>query len=441
MPPIVVRDPGGEILDWNAGCEQLFGIPASAARGRDAHRLLGTRFPAPRAEIEAALRRDGCWSGELRLHLPDGRRLAVAAHWRLEPPAGAEGAGQVVETLIDLTAARADIEALRGAEAELAQERARLALVQEAAGLGLWDLDLRTGRAWVSPGWRALYGLPEGEVGLAEWLALLHPEDRPGAEAALQAAIKAGTSYCLRFRIHRADTGALRWIEGRGRRLDTPAGEPGRFLGVSLDITAQKAEEERTALLMREVDHRAKNALSTVQALLRLTRADSPQDFARALEGRIAALGRAHALLAQDRRAGPELRALLEAEFAPYLGGGPARLVLEGPGLVLTTDTVQPLSMVVHELVTNAAKYGALSRPGGQVGVAWRVTPEGWLHIDWQERGGPPLAGPPARLGFGSSLLRSLAARQLGGSVEKRWEEGGLQCRITLPPQVLAPSG
>ncbi|MBV1795848.1 sensor histidine kinase [Siccirubricoccus sp. G192] len=321
------------------------------------------------------------------------------------------------------------------------QAASRLALAQAAAGAGAWELDLGTGRLWLDPAGRALHGLPPGPeaaIGFGDFLALLHPEDRQAAEAGLRGAAAQGRPCRLRYRIQAAAGAAPRWIECHGGRLEgAPWPGAGRCLGISLDVTAQQAEEEGAVLRMREVDHRSRNTLATVQALLRLTRAETPEGYARALEGRIAALGRAQALLVAGT--GPELRALLEAEFLPYLGSATGRLGLSGPGLALAPEAVQPLSMAVHELVTNAAKHGALSCPGGRVAIEWAITAEGWLRLEWQETGGPPLVGPPGRTGFGSGLLRSLARVQLGGSLEKTWEAAGLRCRIMLPPQALEP--
>jgi two-component sensor histidine kinase len=438
MLPVLLRDVSGATLAWNAGCESLFGITARAALGQDAHALLGTIFPSPRATIEATLRRDGSWSGELRHHLPDGRSLVVAAHWRLRRAAAGAAPAVVAETCIDLTAGR-ELED---------QAESRLVLAQAAAGAGVWDLDLGSGRLWLSPAGRALHGLPSGpgpvpEIGFGDFLALLHPEDRQATESGLCAAASQGKPCRLRYRIQPAGAAAPRWIESRGGQPEGASWQgagrcPGRILGISLDVTAQQAEEEGGVLRMREVDHRSRNTLATVQALLRLTRAETPEGYARALEGRIAALGRAQALLAAGT--GPGLRALLEAEFLPYLGSSaPDRLALSGPDLALAPEAVQPLSMAVHELVTNAAKHGALSCPGGRVAIEWTITAEGWLRLDWQETGGPPLAGPPSRTGFGSGLLRSLAGTQLGGSIDRNWKAAGLRCRIMLPPQALEP--
>ena len=430
-PAILVRDAGGTIQAWSPGCERLFGIPAEGALGRPAHALLGTVFPVPPAAVEAALLTTGHWSGELLHHLPDGRTVRVAASWLLLDAADGGGpAWRVVETAIPL---------------EAGEWRPPLSLLSQAAGFVPWAFDLASGRLSLGPG----IPVPEGGGdGPRRWLGLLLPEDRRPALRAARAALRQGAPFVCRCRFRlRAGAGAAgpRWIEARGGLVGHgPAeGARRRVIGIALDISERKAEEERTALLMREVDHRARNALAIVQALLRLVRAETPEALARALEGRIAALGRAQTLLASREWPGAELRAVLEGEFAPYVAaGGTAAtpVVLDGPPVMLAAGAVQPLSMVVHELVTNAAKHGALSHPEGRVTLVWTATAEG-LRLVWRERGGPPVMAPPRRRGFGSNLLQSVVRGQLGGAVTLRWRRAGLVCEIRLPAAgVLAPS-
>jgi len=205
------------------------------------------------------------------------------------------------------------------------------------------------------------------------------------------------------------------------------------------DIDERKRAEERQTLLAREVDHRAKNALTVVQAALRLTQADSLEAYSRAVEGRVAALARAQTLLAMDRWSGADLRALLHGELEPFLGRGPGgagqRVHLEGPQVVLTASMAQPLSMAVHELATNAVKHGALSAALGGICVSWQLEGAGkrTLRLRWAEHGGPPVAGPPSQRGFGSRVLDATIRRQMGGTVSLCWEAAGLTCEITVP--------
>jgi two-component sensor histidine kinase len=276
----------------------------------------------------------------------------------------------------------------------------------------------------------------------------VHPEDRATVEAAIRNSLETG-SYEAEFRVaRRGRDGAEepRWLIGRGRMLPGLEGRRGAMLGVNVDITARKEAETRQALLMREVDHRAKNALAVVQAVLRLTRAGDQTSYARAVEGRVAALARAHTLLTEARWAGAELRALLTGELAPFLAPGPEtlggedppRAVLEGPPVIVPPLTAQPLSMTIHELATNAVKYGALAVPEGRLRVTWSMQQEGReLLLRWVERGGPPVAGPPSRQGIGSRVIGNTIRDQLGGDVTLRWAAEGLECEIHLP---LAPA-
>jgi two-component sensor histidine kinase len=211
----------------------------------------------------------------------------------------------------------------------------------------------------------------------------------------------------------------------------------GRVIGVAAifrDLRQRKAVEARQALLAREVDHRAKNALAVVQTMLRLTRADDVPSFARAVEGRVAALARAQTLLAEGRWDGADLHSMLRGELAPFLAG--QRADLDGPPVALPPGTAQPLAMAVHELATNAAKHGALSVPRGRVSVSWRVeggTPGRVLRLRWAEAGGPPVAGPPAQRGFGSRVLDGTVRVQLGGAVSLAWVRTGLVCEVEAP--------
>jgi len=321
------------------------------------------------------------------------------------------------------------------AEAKLRESEGRLREALEAGEMGSWQLDLTTRTVTRDDRLLQLCGLPasaaidRGEA----FEALLHPDDRGTRDAARDRAILDGTQYRAEFRIRRADTGEERWLAARGGVLRGPDGRPERLVGVNYDITERKRAEERQILLMREVDHRAKNVLAVVQSLISLSDRGDPARFSETVEGRVAALARAHTLLARDRWTGADLRQVFEHEVEAYRGAG--RFDLDGPALQLRPDAVQPLSMAVHELATNAAKHGALSSSGGQVTISWHVEPEsegGRVRIRWIECGGPPLPGPPGWRGFGSTLLETTVKDQLGGEIRKQWRRDGLHCEITL---------
>jgi two-component sensor histidine kinase len=186
------------------------------------------------------------------------------------------------------------------------------------------------------------------------------------------------------------------------------------------------------ALLRREVDHRAKNVLAVVTALLRVAPRDHPQVFAGLVEERVQAIARVHSLLAEAQWEGADLRMLAQRELAPYasLSG---RLRLDGPAVQINATAAQPLGMFLHELATNSAKHGAFSVPTGSLHLRWRVDPASAdLLLEWTELGGPPIERPPERRGFGTRLMAGLI-RQIGGSMEHAWQSNGLRCLIRVP--------
>lgn len=197
-----------------------------------------------------------------------------------------------------------------------------------------------------------------------------------------------------------------------------------------LEISERKKAEEREALLAREVDHRAKNLLAIVQSVVQLTQARDADELKAGIIGRIQALARAHSLLAEARWDGAQLGELVRDELAPYLGAGDGRIELDGPELLLRPAAAQSLAMVLHELATNAVKYGSLSMPAGRLSVRWFRSGDD-IALDWIERGGP-LTSEPKTSGFGSRIIRASIERQLHGSLEQDWRPEGLQCMIRI---------
>lgn len=333
------------------------------------------------------------------------------------------------------------------AEAALRASEERLRLALDAAALGAWEVDLRKGVVRRSPRTLEIFGFEgEPEEGpYPSWRGRIHAEDRPRVLEPIEAALAGQIeSYRVEFRFLRPDRRWI-WVESRGRVVerDPVSGAALRIAGTSQDVTERRAAQERQALLMRELDHRAKNALAVVQAAVRLTPKEDAVAYARAVEGRIQALARAHSLLAEGRWVGADLQRLAQGELAPFLvaqGAGPCgqaaapRVQLEGPPVRLGPATAQGISMVLHELATNATKHGALSAPGGEVGLSWSVEQEReFLLLKWQERGGPPVLAPPRRRGFGSRVIEITVRSQLGGRLEQRWEPTGLVVEIETP--------
>ncbi|UHC20092.1 PAS domain-containing protein (plasmid) [Methylobacterium currus] len=207
------------------------------------------------------------------------------------------------------------------------------------------------------------------------------------------------------------------------------------WVSAQRDVTERRAGEDRQALLVRELHHRVKNTLATVQAVLNATMRSplSMAEFTRAFSGRIASLARTHALITEDQEQTVSFEGLLRAELGAYDERG--RLVLEGPGVVLPSDLAVPVGMALHELTINALRHGALADPGGRLQVTWWLeegTAGRSLRWDWSEHDGPP-APLPTREGFGSRLLNKVLATQTGAAVDVAFAADGLRVSVRLP--------
>jgi two-component sensor histidine kinase len=199
---------------------------------------------------------------------------------------------------------------------------------------------------------------------------------------------------------------------------------------IARDITAQTRDQERIATLAREAEHRSKNLLASVQATVMLSHADTSEGLKQAIEGRIQALANVHSLFVESRWAGAELSTIARQELAPYTTPAATRVHISGPQVVLEPNAAQAITVTLHELATNAAKYGALSAAEGRIDLTWQREPDGRLIVRWQETGGPPVQ-TPSRRGFGGRVIEQMVS-QLRGSVQFDWRREGLVCEITI---------
>jgi PAS domain S-box-containing protein len=216
----------------------------------------------------------------------------------------------------------------------------------------------------------------------------------------------------------------------------SPVADPqGKIVGASKiarDITERARTEAQISLLAREAEHRTKNILATVQATVHLTQSETIDGLKSAIEGRIQALANVHALFVQSRWEGANLRNLVTQELSPYCQDVEARARIEGPDQLLEPYAAQTIAITLHELATNAAKYGALSVPDGRVHVAWSGIDKAHLILRWTETGGP-LVTPPTRKGFGTRVMERMIREQLKGKMQFEWRADGLVCEIVLP--------
>jgi PAS domain S-box-containing protein len=331
-----------------------------------------------------------------------------------------------------LRRAREDLEK---STAALRESEEQLRTAAEAAQFGAHQYDVASDRTFRSLQFRRILGVDESAAisTFDAGLAFVHPDDRERTRRRKRQ-ILAGPEarYELEYRIRRPD-GQVRWVMDRGQVMREPgSGKATKVIGVVLDITDLKAAEQRQRLLFDELNHRVKNTLSIVQSLAQQTLRSrpEPQDFARAFEDRLQSLARAHDLLTGESWVGASLQEIVAVALAPFLGEGRS-VDIAGDPVMIPASTTITLSLMLHELATNAAKYGALAKPDGRLAIHWTVSDTGSaaaVDLIWQEKGGPAVV-PPQRQGFGSRLLAA-SALQLGAQFDLDYASAGLHCRL-----------
>ncbi len=319
--------------------------------------------------------------------------------------------------------------------AERRQAEARL---QEALAAGaVMAFECNPGRGPVQRSQNAaqILGLNPQQIFTATQFAeRIHPADRARVEAHRHRVRAGGLADTVAFRFIRPDEREV-WLEETARAEFDTTGRLIRIKGLTRDITRRKRNEAQQDLLSAELDHRVKNVLARVAAVIRQTqrRIGTIDEFVKALDGRIESIAAAHALLSESRWSGAGLTDLIRDQLAPYTTE--ANTTISGPDVMLTSAETQAVAVVMHELVTNAAKYGALSRPDGRVSVTWdraNADASAILTVTWRELGGPPIAAP-VQSGYGSSLIRDLIPHELGGTVELIFSSDGACCKIEIP--------
>jgi PAS domain S-box-containing protein len=429
--------PSGRVV-WTEEEECIFGLAPGAFDGTIEgweRRVLPEDLPAIKDAIASAMaRREPAMDFAFRARRPDGGVVHVEGSGAFEYDASGSPL-RMVGVNIDVTARKTAEE-----------DNARLAAIVTSTSDAVLSIDAESERivTW-NRGAEALFGYSAAEAIGAPAGLLVPPEMPEGDPTGVFRWVRDGHR-----RVHEHET--VR-VAKNGERIPVSVtssrmlGRDGRVLGVATifrDLRQRRAAEERQALLVRELDHRAKNALAVVQAALRLTPKEDPESYARAVEGRVAALARAHTLLAEGRWEGAGLRELIEGELGVFLparkpehdasGGAGGSAAVVGPVVRLRPGAAQAISMAVHELATNATKHGALGVPGGTVSVSWQVHQRaGFFRLRWEERGGPLVSRPPTRWGFGSRVIEATVKDQLGGRVERFWDSGGLICECDVP--------
>jgi PAS domain S-box-containing protein len=322
---------------------------------------------------------------------------------------------------------------------DLAIEQARAALALAAAEMGEFEWDLVSDVFVVSERMARITGMPAGQ-----WpgrsgeypLEVVHADDRDPLRVLITEKLTNELRYTAQYRMVRPDDRKVQWMESSAVILRGPEGAPVKLIGVVRNISARKAEEEEREALVSELDHRVKNVLASVQSLAAQSarKTLSLEAFLKTFTGRLEAMAAAHTLLTRTRWRGAEIGDVVAAELSG-LAHGRARWT--GPAMVLNPRATNALTLALHELATNAVKYGALSTEAGRLEVRWSALPAGGFELDWSERRGPPVE-PPSRQGFGSMLLERVTGRELGGAVQVSFLPEGLRVVIRADGSALA---
>jgi PAS domain S-box-containing protein len=322
---------------------------------------------------------------------------------------------------------RRDQEALR-----LGKEHLQSAL--NAARLGSWRYDARHRVFSWDARSKEIFGVPEDEATVEEFMNWVHRDDVEAVWAAFHRALdpsqpeRSPTQFRLRQGNSKGwvETQGLVHLEGAARERQVVS-----FIGTVQDITERKEREEKVQLLMREINHRAKNILSVVQAIAHQTASKNPEDFIERFNERIQALSANHNLLVRNEWNGVAVEDLVRAQLAHFADLIGSRIVVDSAKLRLKAASAQTIGLALHELATNAGKYGALSTNSGRVNVCWSVDGDIFT-MSWTERDGPPVSEPERR-GFGTMVMEAMAEHSLDGAVDLDYAPSGLTWRLTCP--------
>jgi len=328
-----------------------------------------------------------------------------------------------------------DINERKQAEQDLQASKARLQLAMDAAQLGWWQYDPRHRTLSGDTRSKKIFDIAADVTPAEEIRRRVHPDDVERFEVARNAALDSvdPNSHAIEFRLQRED-GEVRWVElhwltyfeGEGRERRAVS-----VVGTVADISDRKERQEKENLLMREINHRAKNMLSVVHAIARQTATKNSEDFIERFSERIQALSANHDLLVRNEWNGVEIEELVRAQLAPFADLIGSRIGVHGPKLRLNAASAQAVGLVLHELATNAGKYGALSTDRGRVNACWGIE-SNTFNMSWIETDGPPVSAPERR-GFGTMVMEAMAAHTVDGTVNLDYASSGVTWRLICP--------
>jgi two-component system CheB/CheR fusion protein len=319
------------------------------------------------------------------------------------------------------------------AEAALRTSERRFAEAQNLAGIGVWEWNLDADEIWWSPVVYRLWGLQRGDTPPARGKLPVHPDDRAAYERAIAAARETG-ELRAEWRVVLPD-GSDRWIAEIGHAERSDGGR--RILGVTQDVTDRKQTETRLKLLLGELQHRVRNILAVVRSIVSRTvrSSDTVDELAAHLDGRLDSLARTQGVFTRGGSDSVDLEEMIRDEMLS-VAAREEQVTIEGPAIRLRREAAETMALALHELTTNAVKYGALSEPTGRLSLIWRVrnTRKGaQLSLDWRESGVRALDIHPTRSGFGRELIERGLPYELGADTSLEFAPGGVRALIELP--------
>jgi PAS domain S-box-containing protein len=329
--------------------------------------------------------------------------------------------------------ANRDVTAQRGIEVALHESEQRLrylAAIVESSDDAIISKSLDGIITSWNSGAERVFGYSMQEA-VGQPITLLIPKERHDEEVTILARIGRGERIDHFETVRQRKDGDLLVVSLTVSPVKNAKGEIVGASKIARDITEQRRNQEKIGILAREAEHRSKNMLANVQAIVNLSRSETPDGLKKAIEGRIRALSNVHSLFVATRWSGADLSTIAKQELSPYAGTAESRVRINGPYVLLAPDAAQTVAISLHELATNAAKYGSLSVDGGRVDLTWSREVNGALQLRWFESGGPKVA-TPTRRGFGGKVIEQMVA-QLGGETRFNWRAQGIVCDITLP--------
>ncbi len=341
--------------------------------------------------------------------------------------------GELHRTAVKRRAAEQDLQASKD---QLQVSKDRLQLAFDATRLGWWQYDPLRGVGSGDARFKEIFDVTADEISIDDLMKRVHPDDVERFWANRQAAldpVNPAPYVHHEYRVRRRD-GTIRWVEANALAYFEAAGSERRAVslgGTVQDITERKEREEKEHLLMREVNHRAKNMLSVVDSIAHQTAARNPEDFIERFSERIQALSANQDLLVRNEWKGVEIKDLVHAQLAPFADLIGSRIAAHGPRLRLMPASAQAIGLALHELTTNAGKYGALSTDTGRLDICWGTDGDTFT-MTWTERDGPPVSAPKQR-GFGTIVMETMAERSVDGAVDLEYPPSGLTWRLICP--------